>query len=234
MRANVVKAAFAACCLLFALGALAAERIFVLKDGVLEASPKVVELVKREGGALGEEANRVNEKKEAFLWLRLAQGRTLKSLTFAVELKLDALPAANSGLISRPGFHNVLSVRKDGAFSFAIWGRDKKTYCETISRTRAKPGVEYSVVGVVERIDDDEYELAVYVNGKEESRATLGCPAMQYGSDMFIGAAAFSNGTAALPFNGDILGASVYDGALDDDEIAGLEIQARNMKERPR
>ena len=106
-------------CLFAGAGAFAAELLFDLKNAILDEPSGKMKLLKQEG---------VNSVADVFhfegkapgIWLQLPKGRILRSLTFVVHVKFDALPSTLYALVSRPGFHNILALQKDGTFSFVL------------------------------------------------------------------------------------------------------------------
>jgi len=145
------------------------------------------------------------------------------SFTVVADITVTALPESGmAAIVARPGFHQLLGLNANGTFCLTLWGADKKTFRAANSHLRAVCGQSYRVAGVIERIDESEYDLILYVNGREEGRAVLECAVYPYSGTVLVGGTAVS-GPHAMPFSGIITNLWLCPTAMNETAIAALK-----------
>lgn len=154
--------------------------------------------------------------------IRVKTGKKSHSVTFVADINITALPTENGAIITRIGYHNSLVLRKEGIFAWGLFDKDKKFH-ELRSKSRVEIGENYRVAGVIERVGEKEYNLFLYVNGKEAAYEVMNNEPFPYGDMLVIGAAGWT-GEHTTPFQGgSIKGVWIFDGALEIDEISLLK-----------
>lgn len=157
--------------------------------------------------------------KNSVVWIKLNKFTVpMKSFSVLADIKVDALPAKGvMNIAIRPGYHNALAIDSQGRVCFSAYGRDKSRQI-VFSKTKLKIGEKVSVGGVVEEVENGEYDIILYVNGSEEGRATLYNNLFNYDRDYFYLGAVNLDANQEL-FKGRILNLWVAEKAVIPNEI---------------
>jgi hypothetical protein len=147
--------------------------------------------------------------------------RTDQSLTVSAWVKVGAL-TGNDQVILRQGSPASSAAKlfvrgTDGKFSFTMAtpdGLGGYTWANSVSASAAVPGTWTHLVGVFDAVTG---HTKVYVNGVAQATIGSGAAGWDSPSSLLIG----TTGTASF-FNGLVDQVKVYQGVLNDREVAGL------------
>ena len=96
------------------------------------------------------------------------------------------MPAkGTAAIVNRPGYHNLLGVDNIGRICYSIYGADKATRQVLYSKTKVKAGDKIQIASVIEKVDEEEFDIILYINGVDESRKTMYRAIFPYNRDNF-------------------------------------------------
>ncbi|MBQ8755712.1 MAG: hypothetical protein IJZ19_11825 [Lentisphaeria bacterium] len=143
-----------------------------------------------------------------------------ESMTYTALVKVNELPGNSATIGGRPGFDNVLLLRKDGKFAISVWNAAKSESLSHPGKTVAKPGETYRVTAVVHN-RDVETIVTLFVNGKLEAQQAVAGKIFPYGKELWVKGVPGNNGLRSS-FSGDILEFKAWGIALPFDMAAKL------------
>ena len=174
----------------------AADALCIIRNGAFTRSGY---WLRRERNTPASPEGVVFNGKDSVVWIKLNKFSTpMRSFSVAAELVIDELPATGTACI------------------------DRKSRQVVFSRTKLKPGERVRLAGVLERIDDGEYDVVLYVNEVAEGKATLYGEPFPYDRDYFyLGGVGMKQ--EGMFFRGKILNLWAAESGLSRDEINRLK-----------
>lgn len=205
----------------FLLSTILAEPLCIIKNGNFTRNGY---WLRKEQNTISSPQGVVFNGKDAAIWIKLNKfSAQMRNFSVIADVIIDALPEKGTvSIAARPGYHNVLGIDPNGRVNLSVYANDKKTRKIIDSKNKVKIGEKVRLAGVIEKISDSEYDLVLYINGKEEKRATLYQEIFPYDRDYFyVGAVNLSSD--GLFFKGKILNMWVAETALPQHEINALK-----------
>lgn len=199
----------------------AADALCIIRNGAFTRSGY---WLRRERNTPASPEGVVFNGKDSVVWIKLNKFSTpMRSFSVAAELVIDELPATGTACIAvRPGYHNIFGIDSTGRVNFSVYAADRKSRQVVFSRTKLKPGERVRLAGVLERIDDGEYDVVLYVNEVAEGKATLYGEPFPYDQDYFyLGGVGMKQ--EGMFFRGKILNLWAAESGLSRDEINRLK-----------
>lgn len=163
--------------------------------------------------------------KDTAVWIKLNKfAENIQEFSIVANIVVDELPAkGTAAIVNRPGYHNLFGVDNLGRIHYSIYGADKATRQVLYSKTKVKAGDKIQIASVIEKVDEEEFDIILYINGVEESRKTMYRAIFPYNRDNFhIGSLSMKIQPGTL-FCGKIINMYVAEEALDEDTIVGLK-----------
>ena len=201
---------------------LSAEPLCLIKDGKFT----------RKGYWLREVKNAVESAdgvafngKDSAVWIKLNKfGENIQEFSVVADIVIDELPAkGTAAIVNRPGYHNLFGIDNFGRIHYSIYGADKTTRVVSYSKTKFKAGDKAHIAAVIEKVEENEFDIILYIDGVEESRTTIYRAIFPYNRDNFYLGSLKMNAPQEVLFCGKIINMYVAEEALDEDTIIELK-----------